>query len=143
MNVTVFTNGNDERLSKALQDVIEPKVSPQHLKVCHTIEDFSKRVKQLPKKINIAVLLTQSKHELLELVSLRDFLEDVHIILILPDRENETIVNGHKLRPRFISYLDDDFTNIGSVLEKMLKALDFRNYKQLGRKPTCQNSLRQ
>lgn len=129
MNIIVYANGKKERLRKDLQDVVESKIPPQNLEVFHTIDDFSKRVLRLPIEIDVAVLLAQNKHELLELALLKDFLEDVRIILILPDRENETVSKGHKLRPCFLSYIDSDFKDVASVLEKILKVLDFRNVK--------------
>jgi hypothetical protein len=49
---------------------------------------------------------------------------NIKIVLILPDRNNETIVIGHKLRPRFLSYTDSDFIDVAVVLENMLKILN-------------------
>jgi ADP-heptose:LPS heptosyltransferase len=37
----------------------------------------------------VAVLVAQSNDQLLELVSLKDYLEDIRIILILPNMERE------------------------------------------------------
>jgi len=51
---------------------------------------------------------------------LSDWLWDTRIILILPDRDRETITNGLKLRPRFFTYADEDFGEVAAVLAKML-----------------------
>ena len=76
----------------------------------------------------MAVLLAASKGQLSELLSLRELLNDVRIILILPDRGRETISQGHLLRPRFLSYADGDLTDVIAVLSKMLERLN-RNSK--------------
>ena len=70
--------------------------------------------------LNIAVLEANSMDELKDLVSLHDLFLDIRIILILPDRERETISNAHKLRPRFLAYADSDFESVKVVLKKML-----------------------
>ncbi|MCD6199973.1 MAG: hypothetical protein J7K15_15635, partial [Deltaproteobacteria bacterium] len=56
--------------------------------------------------------------------SVRDLIWDLRLILILPDREAGTIAKGHILRPRFLTYLDSDFTEVAAVLKKMLSNTD-------------------
>jgi len=119
MNVVLFASGKNVAVSKRLQKVTESKVSLNHLETIQTIEDLSKRVRRLPREIDIAVLLAQSNDQLSEFFPLKEFLEDVRIILILPNLERETITKGHLLRPRYIDYVDGDFSNVGAVLEKM------------------------
>ncbi len=70
--------------------------------------------------LNIAVLEAQSMEELKDLVALHDLFLDIRVILILPDRERETISNAHKLRPRFLAYTDSDFEPVKVVLNKMI-----------------------
>jgi len=52
---------------------------------------------------------------------MRDFLEDVRLILILADSSAETVARGHLLRPRFLTYTDHDMSEVSSVLGKMIK----------------------
>ena len=131
MNIVFYANGKDEVLSKRLQKVIERTVSQKGLEIFQTYKDFSKRIQRLPRKIEVAVLLAQSSDQLLELVSLKDYLEDIRIILILPNMERETISKGHLLRPRFVDYVDGDFSNVGAVLEKMINS---KNNNQINQK---------
>ena len=119
MNVVLFASGKNVAVSKRLQKVTESKVPLKHLETIQTIEDLSKRVRRLPREIDVAVLLAQSNDQLSEFFPLKEFLEDVRIILILPNLERETITKGHLLRPRYIDYVDGDFSNVGTVLEKM------------------------
>jgi hypothetical protein len=67
-----------------------------------------------------AVLLTDSRENLREMLSICNLLHEIHIILILPDREDGTVAKGHRLYPRFMGYIDGDFADIGIVLSNML-----------------------
>ena len=68
----------------------------------------------------IAILLAASKEELQELVSVGELLEDIRIILVLPDTDRDTVANAHILRPRYLTYVDSDFSDVAAVLSKML-----------------------
>ncbi|NVM57217.1 MAG: hypothetical protein HWN51_03755 [Desulfobacterales bacterium] len=70
--------------------------------------------------MDIAVLLAASREELSDILSIRDLLTDIRVILVLPDRDDDTIAKGHTLRPRFFTYADSDFVEIAAVLSKML-----------------------
>jgi excinuclease UvrABC ATPase subunit len=121
--VVLFANEKSGVAGRRLQRAIESAVSDQHLENLKSIKELSKRLSRFPSEIAVAVLLAESKDQLSKLLSLRDFLDDVRIILVLPDRENETMSKGHLLRPRFLTYVDGNFTDIAQVLSKMLEAL--------------------
>ena len=91
------------------------------LEIYRTIESLSHRLCRPEKKLTAAVLLTTSKQELLDILSIKDLLFNMRIILVLPDREEDTVTKGHSLRPRFLTYIDSDFGDIAAVLSKMLR----------------------
>ena len=67
----------------------------------------------------IVVFQAVGQEDLQSMLSIRDLLVDVRILMVLPDKEKETIAKAHRLRPRFITYADSDFLEIGAVLNKM------------------------
>ena len=77
---------------------------------------------------HIAVILAESRDELLKIHDLIDWSWNLRIILILPDHERETISIGCKLHPRFTSYIDSNFNVVGAVLEKMFSNLNGNDY---------------
>ncbi len=139
MSIVFYANGKDEVVSKRLQKVIEGTVSQERLEIFQTYKDFLKRLQRLPRKIDVAVLLAQSNDQLLELVSLKDYLEDIRIILILPDMERETISKGHLLRPRFVDCAREDFSTVGAVLAKMIDSININQINRKGGKQEWQN----
>ena len=79
----------------------------------------------------IAVLLAHSKKELQSLLSIRDLIADVRVIMVLPDREDDTIKKGFLLYPRLVTYVDGDFVLVAAVLKKMIARIN-SNKKYVG-----------
>ena len=71
------------------------------------------------KKPDVLVLLIANQMELQDFLSMKKVLLSTKIILVLPDRDRETIASAHKLFPRFISYCENDFSEVVAVLEKI------------------------
>lgn len=109
--------------------MIEDVVPNENTEIYSTIDTLGKRLRRPSYNIAVAVLLFSSREELRDVLSIRHLFDNIKIILILPDRKNETILLGHKLRPRFLSYTDGDFKDVAAVLKKMLTVLDFNNEK--------------
>lgn len=122
MNLILYqttNNGPGERLLKVINTLVPEKQK----EIYTTINSLAFRLRQTRYDLALAVLLTTSRKELLDILSLRDLLLDVRIILILPDREYDTVLKGHTLYPRFLSYADSDFKDVAAVLGKMLNLM--------------------
>ncbi len=66
----------------------------------------------------------------MDLLAIRDFLSDIRMIVVLKDQEKDTITKAHRLYPRYITYADSDFIDVGAVLTKMM----FLTHKAIGEK---------
>ena len=117
---SMFIEGTGEQLRKMIENV----VPNENTEIYSTIDTLGKRLRRPSYDIAVAVLLISGREELRDVLSIRHLFDNIKIILILPDRKNETIVLGHKLRPRFLSYTDSDFIDVAVVLENMLKILN-------------------
>ena len=117
-------NKSAERLQKVVEAVV-----PQDQLVMHrTFGSLSRRLHQPGNDLNIAALTATSEEELAEIFSLRDFLSDIRIILILPDTKRATISKAHTMGPRFLTYVDSDFEEVKAVLSKMLEKFNYNEY---------------
>ena len=103
-----------------LQQEIKELISHYEVEVYRNLQSLSHRLRQRADDLLIAVLHAARREDLSDILSIRDLLRDIRIILVLPDRDESTIAKGHTLRPRFLSYSDSDFTDIFSVLKKCL-----------------------
>jgi len=111
------TQGAAERL----QRIIAPLISEREREIYRTIADLSHRLRQPMSSLCVAVLLAATRSELSALLSIRELLADLRLVVILPDLERETVARGHTLRPRFVSHIESDFTDVAAVVNKMLE----------------------
>ena len=122
MEVLLYATEADDA-GKRLARIITTTLAGLDIQVCQSINSLTQKLRQPRDCFFIVVLLAHNKKELSNILSLKDLFWDLRLILILPDQEKNTIAKGHKLYPRFLSYIDSDFKVVAAVLEKMLKHL--------------------
>lgn len=90
------------------------------VEVYRSIEELVHGLHRFYDRDTIVILRAGDREELLRIVSLRNLLQGLRVIILLPDREEETISLAHRLRPRFLGNSEDDLSDTLSVLRKML-----------------------
>lgn len=103
-----------------LYDIVKKTASKRKIELCRSIQELSDRLKRPIFDVEVTILLATDREDLLVITSLGDFLNRMKIILVLPDLDMETIALGHLLRPRFITWQDDDFAQLGMFLKNLL-----------------------
>ena len=119
MNILLYTTVGNVAGDRLLS-VIESLVPKEDTEIYRTIDRLSHRLRRPRYNLAVAVLLVASREDLLELLSIRNLLDGIRIILVLPDREGDTIAKGHRLYPRFLTYADSDLLDVAAVMSKML-----------------------
>lgn len=105
---------------KALWNLHQELASKYKGEFFQTIDSLSHKLCQPSGDQTIAVLLAGTQEDLADILSVKNLLERTRIILILPDSSKDTISKGHTLFPRFLAYMDGDFSWVTAVLKKML-----------------------
>ena len=120
MKLFIYSRKSDGAIDR-LQMQIESCMQGKIKETFNSVENLSRRLcrPNTLREETIAVLLTVDRKDLLDLISIRDLLDDIGIILILPDDKKETISAGHRLWPRYISYANGNFKDVAAVLNKM------------------------
>ncbi len=105
-----------------LQRVLEVLVKQTDIEVFRNVEDLcvGRRRPNDGFTETIAILLASEPKDLQALLSIREWIADLRLILILPDREKGTISKGHLFRPRYLTFADGDFLNVAAVVAKMI-----------------------
>ncbi|MFT5702511.1 MAG: hypothetical protein ACI8ZB_005431 [Desulforhopalus sp.] len=78
------------------------------------------RLRYMPTQGVIIVLAVADQMDLMALVSIRHFFEDIPMILILPTNDGSLLVKAHKFHPRFIGDLESGLYEVIVVIHKML-----------------------
>ena len=113
-----------------LLKMIDDQVSTVTVETHRSLADFRQGLLQQQQKPDAAVLMAADVKELKRIITLEKLLTDMRILLILPDRNKETVSAGHRLRPRFMSYADSDFEDVVAVIKQILKLLPDADYKK-------------
>jgi hypothetical protein len=109
-------NGGGRQLYRMIEK-LNPKMG---LELHRSNVSLAQRLRLPLRGIPIAVLHLTRKEDLTDVLSIKDLLGDIRIILRLPDREEETVSKGHILRPSFLVYPDSELREVTEVLKKML-----------------------
>jgi hypothetical protein len=119
MNTILLIAERSGTAGHRLLDSVKSAVQVTREGVFGSVMELHEGFKRLRGRVDVAVLLADSQKQLLEILSLNDLLENVRIILVLPDHVRDTVSKGLQLRPRFVEYMDGNFDDIAAVLNKM------------------------
>jgi hypothetical protein len=120
MRLLLYLNGNNGTAQR-LRDAIKGLIPDNRTEIYWDIATLTRRLRQSTGDLTVAILCASTREHLHELLGLGRWLNDLKIILVLPDSDSNTISQGHTLMPRFLSFTDSNFSDVSAVLEKMLK----------------------
>ncbi|MBW1921996.1 MAG: hypothetical protein JRJ35_00835 [Deltaproteobacteria bacterium] len=118
--IVIFFSHDKKGPGERLLEEIQTRIHAHRIEVDHTVEAFSERFRSPMTDRPMVILVPESRERLEEFVSMADLMSDIPILLVLPDREPATISVGHRLYPRFVEDVDSDFSDLVSVLIKMI-----------------------
>ena len=118
MNILFYSTVTDQ-IGERLLRMVHEEVSGERLEYFQNMAALQRGLSQTAAMPAIAVLCPADRENLAELVALHELIRDTHIILVLPDRDEETIALGHKLRPRFLSFTNSDLQDVAAVFAKI------------------------
>ena len=123
------TNGCSEKVRR----IVLEQMPMHHIEIFHNIDAFSERLRNGTYDVNLAILMVHTKQKLKSLVKMKELLETLRIVLILPSQNPENVSIGHKLYPRFMTYMNGNFTDLEAVLGKMAQQATYQASSENGR----------
>lgn len=110
-----------------------PVTIPQHRllsKITHALDDIPvnlfKSIDSLAQYLRqpicesfVTILFPKDNAELASLITMRHLMRNMRIVLILPNQDKQTISDGHFLRPRYVSHVEGDLSDVVAVVKKM------------------------
>lgn len=131
MRDLIFYNSGQNNFTSGLLDQIGALVPSPNVILCKDIQQLRAALLKPAYNLLAAILAVSGRQELLDLVAISKFLRTARVILILPDREMETVSQGHELRPRFLTWSASAPSEVMAVLHKLSKADQFRGTQDL------------
>ncbi len=120
MKLLFYATGESD-YSRVFQDRIESLVPTPRREVYSNLASLHQRLCRPRDGLTIAILVAANRDELWKFLAMQKLLSDLRLLLILPDRSRETVTSGHRLAPRFLSYVDNGLDEVEAVLAHMLQ----------------------
>jgi len=117
----IFYEKVSDGIAEQLKGMMKTLIAEDRMEVYRTITILSKRLSRPIDGQVIMVLVAADRDDLSDIFSIRKLFGSIRIIIILPDREDESVRMGHQLQPRFLTYINGELSEVYSVLRKMLK----------------------
>lgn len=118
-NILVYAKAKNGIVTK-LQEAVGSILPKANVETFRSVTRLSERLHKPVLNFPIVVLLAMNKEDLENILAIQDLLLDSRVVLILPDKKEDTMALGHSLRPRFVSYRDSSFKDVRAVLGKMV-----------------------
>ena len=118
MNVILFAD-SPQAMETTLEQLIQDELPKIKVETLDSIERISQKLRRPLNGISVIIIFIVSINQVEKFFSLKPFFDNTRLILILPDNDNRLMAKGLQLNPCFVSYLDDDPSDIISVLKKI------------------------
>lgn len=105
---------------KKLFALLKKSFPEARLEVFTHYPDLALRLIHPKEETSVAVIVLSGREETMSLLPVRDMISDTAIIVVLPDDSREMISLAHRLRPQFIGFFDSDFSELISVIGRMI-----------------------
>lgn len=105
-----------------IEKVLAATVTPDGgFEIFRTINGLSRKLRRPKKDLMIVVLFLVDRHDMLDALNIQHLFRNTRVILVVPDLDEKTIALAHRLRPRYLTYVDGDFPALQTVIDKMCK----------------------
>lgn len=120
MQLLFYSSGDDQN-KKRLEGAVHKVIPESQIECFKELNDLRERLRTPVEPDSIAVLSASDRTELQQMQLLRGLLTEIFVVLVIPDRKKGTIELAHHLLPRFLSQKNDNFIDLGEVLNKMYR----------------------
>jgi hypothetical protein len=118
--VQVFLYASTETAgAKRLVESAKILIPGTTLEIFDSVDSISARLRSPRTEPIIMAIQVASRHELANILDLSELVNDTSLFLVLPDRRPDTVSQGLRLRPQYITYSDADVVTGAAFLKKM------------------------
>jgi hypothetical protein len=121
MIVLLYTSHWEEPAER-LQRLIQSSFPIEGIEIYRTLSSLLHRLQNPPDLPFITILMAGEPNELFDFQSIDHLLGGTRLILVLPDQAEDTLRTAHRLRPRYLTYANSDFSDLAQVITKMGQA---------------------
>jgi len=121
MDVVLYFSEEAAGPGRQLQEVLNNALPERRVEVFTDLEELVTDLQRPEAEPVLVVLVIADPAELEEFLSLRELWQDSGVTLVLPDETEETLGLAQQLNPSYIKSADEDFVELASVIDEILK----------------------
>lgn len=114
----------------------------QEAEIYRSFDTLSRRFERPRGDICLMIFLIGRIGILNNLILLKNQMYDLPIVLVLPNTDRETILKGHKFYPRFITFVDGDYSDLSLALQNIVHQKCVDHYEETGEEMQMDSNLR-
>ena len=119
MQILFYSPSGDE-FGKRLRQALSEVLSGERVEVLRQVNGLIQRLRMPSSDLGMLIFAPENREELSVVSSFLTEMHGLHIVLVLPDKESETLAIARTLQPRFLTYADGDLSDLMDFVEKML-----------------------
>ncbi|MFO7883670.1 MAG: hypothetical protein R6U68_02520 [Desulfobacteraceae bacterium] len=120
IKILLYKNSR-EKIGERINTMLQDHFPQLDIIVSDSIQEISSTLCRPLHEISVIILPIASTFELAAFQNLNPIFEKSRVILILPDRDVETLAKAIRIKSSFITYFDNDIKDIALVLEKLMR----------------------
>lgn len=118
MKIFIYTSVNHD--NETLLSAIYQIAPDENIEVIDSIDGLSMKLRHPKEEKTFAILMTKTHEELIELNLIKNQFRNIRIILLVADEQDSTLALAHRLNPRFLSSIRENYKDLIEVLAKMI-----------------------
>lgn len=117
MRILLYAHTGDED-GVRLQGLLEQAAPRGSVERFDSLGSLSRSLQSSFTEPCLAVLVAKDRGEMLNIASFQSTFEGAQVVIVLPDQESEILSIAHQLRPRYLTYHSESFSDLLAVVQQ-------------------------
>jgi hypothetical protein len=122
----LFYAAHEKGVTSEILKWAQSVVPSEHFGICRSFQALEGKLRQQNTRCCLAILHINAVEEMDHLIHLKNLLDDIRIILIVPEVNEDTTQKGYQLYPRFMTDSNIDMNHLAAVIKKNLEYLNIK-----------------
>lgn len=106
---------------KRLKSLLDSQFSDKKITTSNSIGEMNNRLKAEQDPPSVALFYVSHAEEIQNLLMLKNKLNGTHLILVMPERNTDSIKLTYKLNPLLTCFADGDYSEVTGIIDRLHK----------------------
>lgn len=106
--------------ASSIRQELAAVIPERQMDVCSELGTLCSYLRKADNHYTIALIVCGTRDDLLRISSIAHLLQDLRIVLLIPDLDEASLSMGHRLFPRYLTSLDAGLEEVTKVVKNLL-----------------------